>query len=100
MPAYALMDALLYTYHMDFVEFVEKYGEATTKAALVLTVGRIRGVIKEKVARAAATNGIATLSVDELKCDVASVSHVLNAFPFSREEKNILLQKAWEIVSP
>ena len=85
---------------MDFLGFVEKYGEATTKAALMLAVGRIRGIIKEKVARAAATDGILTLSIDELKCDVASVSHVLNEFPFSPEEKNVLLCKAWEIVSP
>lgn len=85
---------------MDFIEFVNKYGEATTKAALVLTVGRIRSIIKEKVARAAAANGIAALTIDELRCDVSSLSHVLNAFPFSAEEKNILLQKAWEIVSP
>lgn len=99
MTAYAHIDAPLCIYYMDFIGFVEKYGESTTKAALTLTVGRIRGIIKEKVARAAMTNGIATLSIDELKRDVASVSHVLNAFPFSPEEKNILLQKAWEIVS-
>ena len=85
---------------MDFLGVVEKYGEATTKAALILTVGRIRGIIKEKVARAAAMDGILTLSIDELKCDVASVTHVLNGFPFSPEEKNVLLHKAWEIVSP
>jgi hypothetical protein len=100
MTAYTHIDAPLCIYHMDFIGFVEKYGEATTKAALVLTVGHIRGIIKEKISRAATTNGIATLSIDELRCDVASVSHVLNAFPFSPEEKNILLQKAWEIVSP
>lgn len=100
MMAYALIDAFLIIDRMDFIEFVEKYGEATTKAALVLTVGRIRSIIKEKITRAAATDGIATLTIDELKCDVASVSHVLNAFPFSTEEKNILLLKAWEIVSP
>lgn len=66
----------------------------------MLAVGRIRGVIKEKVARAEATDGILMLSIDELRCDVGSVSHVLNEFPFSPEEKTILLHKAWEIVSP
>ncbi len=100
MQAYTHIDALLYIYHMDFLGFVEKYGEATTRSALMLVVGRIRGIIKEKVARAAATDGIVTLSIDELRCDVASVAHVLNEFPFSPEEKNILLHKAWEIVSP
>ena len=85
---------------MDFLGFVEKYGETTTKAALMLAVGRIRSIIKEKVARAELTDGILMLSIDELKCDVASVSHVLNEFPFSSEEKIILLHKAWEIISP
>lgn len=100
MQAYTHINALLYMYRMDFAGFVEKYGEATTRSALMLAVGRIRGIIKEKVTRAAATDGIVTLSIDELKCDVASVSYVLNEFPFSSEEKNVLLHKAWEIVSP
>jgi hypothetical protein len=85
---------------MDFRSFVEKYGEATTRAALRLAVGRIRGIIREKVGRAAATNGICFLSMEELKCDVASVGHVLNEFPFSPEEKDVLLAKAWEIITP
>lgn len=85
---------------MDFRGFVEKYGEPTTKAALTMAVGRIRGIIREKVSRAAATDGVLTLSMDELRCDVASVSHVLNEFPFSAEEKDVLLCKAWEIISP
>jgi hypothetical protein len=85
---------------MDFRGFVEKYGEPTTKAALTLAVGRIRGIVREKVSRAAATGGICILSIDELKCDVASVAHVLNEFPFSAEEKNVILAKAWEIVGP
>jgi hypothetical protein len=83
---------------MDFRSFVEKYGEDTTRAALTLTVRRIRGIVNEKVCRA--VDGVLILSADELKCDVASVSHVLNEFPFSAEEKNVLLLKAWEIVSP
>lgn len=86
---------------MDFRGFVEKYGEATTKAALTLAVGRIRGIVREKVGRAAiSTNGILVLSVDELRCDVSRVAHVLNEFPFSMEEKYVLLAKAWEIVTP
>jgi len=85
---------------MDFRAFVEKYGEATTKAALTLAVGRIRGIVREKVSRAASTSGILVLSVDELKLDVASVAHVLNEFPFSAEEKYVLLAKAWEIITP
>jgi len=85
---------------MDFRGFVEKYGEATTRSALTMAVGRIRGIIMEKVARATSTGGICILSMDELRCDVASVAHVLNDFPFSREEKDVLLAKAWEIVGP
>ena len=85
---------------MDFGAFVQKYGEATTRAALTLAVGRIRSIVREKVARAAATDGILVLSLDELKGDVASVAHVLNEFPFSMEEKNLLLAKALEIVTP
>ncbi len=85
---------------MDFRGFVEKYGEATTRAALTLAVGRIRGIIKEKIARATSTGGICILSMDELHCDVASVSRVLSEFPFSGEEKEVLLAKAWEIVGP
>ncbi len=85
---------------MDFRGFVEKYGEATTRSALRLAVGRIRGIIKEKVSRAAATNGICFISMKELRCDAASVAHVLNEFPFSSEEKDVLLAKAWEIVTP
>lgn len=85
---------------MDFRGFVEKYGETTTRAALRLTVGHIRGIIKEKVSRAASANGICVLSVDELRYDAASVAHVLNEFPFSPEEKDVLLAKAWEIVTP
>ncbi len=85
---------------MDFKAFVEKYGEATTKVALTLVVGRIRGIIREKVSRAASTNGILVLSADELRCDVASVSYALSEFPFSAEEKYVLLAKAWEIVTP
>ncbi len=85
---------------MDFLGVVEKYGEATTKAALILVVGRIRGIIKEKITRAAVTDGVIMLSMDELRCDVTSVSHVLGEFPFSQEEKDVLLCKAWEIVSP
>jgi GGDEF domain-containing protein len=85
---------------MDFKAFVEKYGERTTKAALTLAVGRIRGIIREKVGRAASTDGILVLSVEELRLDVASVAHVLSEFPFSAEEKYVLLAKAWEIVTP
>jgi hypothetical protein len=85
---------------MDFRGFVEKYGEPTTRAALTLAVGRIRRIIKEKVIMAASTDGICILSIDELRRDVASVAHVLNEFPFSVEEKNVLLAKAWEIVTP
>lgn len=85
---------------MDFSGFVEKYGEATTKAALTLVVGRIRRIIKEKVGLAAATGGICILSIEELRRDVESVGHVLNAFPFSAEEKSVILAKAWEIVGP
>jgi len=85
---------------MDFGGFVEKYGEAMTRAALRLTVGRIRWIIKEKVSRAAATNGVCFLSMEELRGDVASVAFVLNEFPFSPEEKDVLLAKAWEIVTP
>ncbi len=85
---------------MDFKAFVEKYGEATTKAALTLAVGRIRGIVREKVGRATSTNGVLVLSVDELRFDVANVAHVLNEFPFSAEEKYVLLAKAWEIVTP
>ena len=84
---------------MDFGDFVEKYGEATTKAALQLTVGRIRRIVREKVARAASTEGVLVLTMDELRCDVASVSCMLSEFPFSAEEKDVLLHKAWEIVS-
>jgi hypothetical protein len=83
---------------MDFRSFVEKYGEDTTRAALTLAVRRIRGIVNEKVCMA--VDGVLILSIDELKCDVASVSHVLNEFPFSAEEKNVILLKAWEIVSP
>jgi hypothetical protein len=86
--------------NMDFRSFVEKYGEATTRAALMLAVGRIRKIIKEKVAMAAETGGTLVLSGDELKRDVASVAHVLNGFHFSVEEKAVLLAKAWEIVTP
>lgn len=85
---------------MDFRGFVEKYGEATTRAALRLAVGRIRGIIGEKVSRAAVTDGICFISIEELRCDVASVAHVLNEFPFSPEEKDVLLAKAWEIITP
>jgi hypothetical protein len=85
---------------MDFRAFVEKYGEATARAALALTVGRIRNIVREKAGRAAATGGILVLSVDELRCDVASVSHVLGEFPFTSEERDVLLAKAWEIVTP
>ncbi len=85
---------------MDFRGFVAKYGEATTKAALALAVGRIRGIVREKVGRAATTSGILILSIDELRLDVASVAHVLNEFPFSAEEKDVILAKAWEIVTP
>jgi hypothetical protein len=85
---------------MDFRGFVEKYGEETTRATLTLAVGRIRGIVREKVSRAASTDGILVLSLDELKLDVASVAHVLNEFPFSAEEKYVLLAKAWEIVTP
>jgi hypothetical protein len=90
----------IFEYIMDFRAFVEKYGEATTRAALTLAVGRIRGIVREKVSRAASTNGILVLSADELRCDVASVSHALSEFPFSAEEKYVLLAKAWEIVTP
>ncbi len=85
---------------MDFRGFVEKYGEATTKATLTLAVGRIRSIVREKARRAAAADGILILSIDELKLDVASVYHVLNEFPFSAEEKYVILAKAWEIVTP
>jgi hypothetical protein len=85
---------------MEFPAFVEKYGESTTRAALTLAVGRIRKIVKDKVAMAGATDGILILSIDELKCDVASVIHVLNEFPFSLEEKSVILAKAWEIVTP
>jgi hypothetical protein len=85
---------------MDFRGFVAKYGETTTRAALTLAVGRIRGIIKEKVTRAASADGICIVSAEELHCDVVSVAHVLNEFPFSAEEKDVLLAKAWEIVTP
>ena len=85
---------------MDFRAFVAKYGETTTRAALMLAVGRIRGIVKEKVCRASSTDGVCVLSMDELRRDVASVAHVLNEFPFSAEEKGVLLAKAWEIVTP
>ncbi len=85
---------------MDFKAFVEKYGEATTSAALTLAVRHIRGIVREKVSRAASTDGILVLSIDELRFDVASVAHLLNEFPFSAEEKYVLLAKAWEIVTP
>lgn len=87
-------------FNMDFRAFVEKYGEATTRAALMLAVGRIRRIIKEKVALAAETGGTLVLSWDELARDVASVAYVLNEFKFSVEEKSVLLAKAWEIVTP
>ena len=93
------MDAFLYIPIMEFRDFVEKYGEATTRAALVLAVGRIRHIVKEKVSRASSTDGVLILTMDELKCDVASVACTLSEFPFSAEEKNVLLLKAWEIVS-
>jgi len=85
---------------MDFRAFVDKYGEATTRAALTLAVGRIRGVLREKVKKAASTSGVLVLSIDELRRDVASVEYVLSEFPFSAEEKYVLLAKAWEIVTP
>ncbi len=85
---------------MDFRGFVEKYGESTTRAALTLAVGRIRGIVRDKVERATAAGGICVLSADELRCDVASVAHMLSEFPFSGEEKDVLLAKAWEIVTP
>ncbi len=85
---------------MDFTAFVKKYGEATTRHALTLAVGRIRKIVKDKVALAAITGGVLVLSQDELKHDVASVLHVLNEFPFTMEEKSALLAKAWEIVTP
>ena len=85
---------------MDFKGFVEKYGETTTRAALGLAVGRIRRIINDKVSRAASTDGVLILTAEELMCDVASVSCTLGEFPFSAEEKNVLLLKAWEIVSP
>ncbi len=84
---------------MDFRGFVEKYGETTTKAALTLAVGRIRRILREKAARAALSDGVLVLSVDELKADVASVVCVLGEFPFSAEEKHVLLAKAWEIIT-
>ena len=86
--------------NMDFRALVDKYGENTTRAALMLAVGRIRKIIKDKVAMAASTDGVLVLSLDELKRDVTSVAHVLNEFPFSMEEKSVLLIKAWEIVTP
>lgn len=85
---------------MDFRSFVEKYGEATTRAALRLAVGRIRKIVSDKVAMAAATDGILVLSIEELRYDVASVAHVLNEFPFTMEEKIVLIAKAWEIITP
>ncbi len=85
---------------VDFRTFVENYGEETTRAMLSLAVGRIRGIVREKAGRAAAADGILVLSVDELRHDVASVAHVLNEFPFTAEEKQVLLAKAWEIVTP
>ena len=96
------MALLIYSFllNMDFRAFVEKYGESTTRAALSLAVARIRRIVKDKVAMAAATDGILIVSIDELKCDVASVIHVLNEFPFSVEEKSVLIAKAWEIVTP
>jgi hypothetical protein len=85
---------------MDFRGFVEKYGEATTKVALTLAVGHIRGIVREKAARAAMTGGVLVLSADELACDVASVASVLCGFPFSEDEKEVLLAKAWELITP
>jgi hypothetical protein len=85
---------------MDFRGFVEKYGEATTKAALTLAIGRIRGIVREKVGRVDPADGILVLSADELRLDVANISNVLNGFSFSAEEKQVLLAKAWEIVTP
>jgi hypothetical protein len=85
---------------MDFTAFVLKYGETTTRHALTLAVGRIRKIVKDKVALGAVTGGVLVLSRDELRHDVASVILVLNEFPFTMEEKSALLAKAWEIVTP
>ena len=99
MRAYAHMDVFfLDLSYMDLREFVEKYGEATTRSALRLTVGRIRSIISEKVARAS-SDGVVLLSIEELRCDVASISCVLRDFTFSPEEEAVLIHKAWEIVS-
>lgn len=83
---------------MDFRHVVEKYGEATTKVALVMLVRKIRELINLRVE--SAINGILVVSIDDLRNDVNTVSQVLNDSPFSMEEKCILVRKAWEIVSP
>jgi hypothetical protein len=83
---------------MDFPSVVIKYGEETTQLALTMLVSRIRGVIRQRTD--SAVNGILVLTNEELHADALHVACSLDDFPFSVDEKCLLIEKAWEIVGP
>jgi hypothetical protein len=83
---------------MDFTSVVHKHGEETTRLALTMLVSRIRGIIRQRTE--SAINGVLTITHEELQADALHVACSLDVFPFSVDEKCVLIEKAWEIIGP
>lgn len=77
---------------------MRKYGEETTKHALTRLVGRIRSIID--IRTASAVDGVVVMTNEELQADAVSVTCTLDDFPFTVDEKCVLVEKAWEIIGP
>lgn len=83
---------------MDFSNVVRKYGETTVKLAMIVLVSSMRQVIADRVSTA--VDGTVRVSMEELRADSRSIARVLAGSPFTKDEKCILISKAWEIISP
>lgn len=77
---------------------VQKYGETTTRTALVRLVVRIKGIIHTRTE--SAVNGILVLTEEDLHKDAVCVACELDDFPFTTDEKCAIINKAWEIIGP
>lgn len=83
---------------MDFTAVVLRYGEDTTRQAMVRLVSRIRQILQFRIN--SAVNGVLTISREELQEDAIKVARELEEFPFTDAEKCAVIEKAWEIIEP
>lgn len=81
---------------MDFSSVLKKHGEQAIRPALLSVMRRIRGVISANVGRA--RDGVLVLSTEELTVDAICIIAALDGSPFTPEEKDALIRKAWELL--